>query len=86
MHKYLCLCVCRGAEPSQDQLVGLVVTGVSKAVVLREAAEKQIRSLLRATEQEQWPSGGIPLGQPARGLINLFVMVESKIKLTLQSI
>lgn len=80
----VCLCVCRGAEPSQAQLVSLVLTGVSNIVVLWEAGEKQSRSLLRANEQEQCSFDRVPLGQP-RELINLFMMVESKIKLTLQS-
>lgn len=70
---------CRGDEPSEDQLVGLVVSDESRVVVLREAGEKQIRSLLRPSEKEQWPFGGIPLGQAARR----FMMERSKNKLPL---
>ena len=56
------MCTCKAAEPSEDQLVSLVATGASKAVVLREAGDKQIRSLLRVNRQEQWPPAGIPPG------------------------
>lgn len=59
--------------PPQDQLVSLVITGVSKTVVPREAREKQIRSPLRKDEQLQWPCGEIPLCEPAGGLIDMFV-------------
>lgn len=69
----------RGAEPSKDQLVGLVVSDESRVVVLREAGEKQIRCLLRPSEKEQLPFGGIPLGQAARP----FMMERSKNNLPL---
>lgn len=63
----------------------MVITGVSKTVVPREAREKQIRSPLRKDEQLQWPCGEIPLCEPAGGLIDMFVKEYSKVKLTLQS-